>query len=120
MDGEQQQVVVPVVFGIPLSYSGLLRMPSLADCESGLPRRDKWEMQGELKMDMRDRISSICLECKLGISVVVPLALNEHDVVVVDGVSDGVSDASSKLRPTASSLIDWHVSIAWRRDAWDL
>ncbi|KAF7389306.1 hypothetical protein HZH66_010443 [Vespula vulgaris] len=38
MDVEQQQVVVPVVFGISLSYGGLLRMPSLADCESGLPR----------------------------------------------------------------------------------
>ncbi|KAI4499469.1 hypothetical protein M0802_005365 [Mischocyttarus mexicanus] len=78
--------------------------------------RNKEEMQVELKMDRRDRISGICLECKLGISVVVPLAPNEHDVVVVDGVSD----ASSKVRPTAPSLIDWHVSIAWRRDAWDL
>ncbi|KAK2583840.1 hypothetical protein KPH14_009733 [Odynerus spinipes] len=38
MDGEQHQVVVPVVFGIPLSYGGLLQMPSLADCKPGLPR----------------------------------------------------------------------------------
>ncbi|KAF7391808.1 hypothetical protein HZH68_011351 [Vespula germanica] len=91
MDVEQQQVVVPVVFGISLSYGGLLRMPSLADCESGLPR-----MQAR--------------------HLVVPLAPNEHDVVVVDGVSD----ASSEVRPTAPSLIDWHVSIAWRRDARDL
>ncbi|KAL2732311.1 hypothetical protein V1477_014552 [Vespula maculifrons] len=103
MDVEQQQVVVPVVFGISLSYGGLLRMPSLADCESGLPRYSTCKRPMD-QPSMQAR------------HLVVPLAPNEHDVVVVDGVSD----ASSEVRPTAPSLIDWHVSIAWRRDARDL